>query len=195
MKTYPKVWFLRHGETEWNAEGRVQGQTESVLSARGVQHARQQAQLMAPILALNPPCLVSPLKRTRQTADIALGGRIYQTDDRLKEVFAGAWEGQLRTDIYNDLPDGITPDSPHMEFYSAAPGGEGFDRFQARVRDFVATLVEPTVIVAHGLSGQLLRAELCGLSRAELGGLTNRQGCVYVLEDGIETVLELDDAV
>jgi probable phosphoglycerate mutase len=41
----------------------------------------------------------------------------------------------------------------------------------------------------------LLRAELCGLSRAELGGLTNRQGCVYVLEDGIETVLELDDAV
>ncbi len=191
MTRYPKIWFLRHGETEWNAEGRVQGQTESVLSPRGVEHARQQARLMAPVLAMNPPCFVSPLKRTRQTADIALGGRSYHTDDRLKEVFAGDWEGQLRSDIYSDLPQGITPDSPHMEFYAAAPGGEGFDVFQARVRDFVATLTEPTVIVAHGLSGQLLRGEVCGLSRAELGALSNRQGVVYVLEDGIETVLEL----
>ncbi len=191
MKTYPKIWFLRHGETEWNAEGRVQGQTESVLSERGVTHARQQAALMAPILALNPPCIVSPLKRTRQTADIALGGRDYAIDDRLKEVDAGAWEGHLRTDIYKDLPDGITPDSPHIEFFAAAPGGEGFDVFQARVRAFVDTLTEPTVIVAHGLSGQLLRGEVCGLNRAELGQLTNRQGCVYVLENGTETVLEL----
>lgn len=194
MKTYPKVWFLRHGETEWNAEGRVQGQTESVLSARGTQHARQQAQLMAPILKANPPCIVSPLKRTRQTADIALGGRAYQTDDRLKEVFAGEWEGQLRSEIYKTLPEGITPQTPHLEFYAVAPGGEGFDRFQARVRDFVATLVEPTVIVAHGLSGQLLRGELCGLDRSQMGQLTNRQGCVYVLENGVETVLELDGA-
>ena len=159
MKSYPKVWFLRHGETEWNAEGRVQGQTESVLSERGKVHAQQQAELMAPILAHNPPCIVSPLKRTRQTADIALGGRDYQTDDRLKEIFAGDWEGHL---------------------------------FQARVNAFVDTLTEPTVVVAHGLSGQLLRGALCGLSRAELGQLSNRQGCVYVLENGQETVLSVD---
>jgi broad specificity phosphatase PhoE len=195
MKSYPKVWFMRHGETEWNAEGRVQGQTESVLSPRGLRHAAQQARLMAPILEADLPCFVSPLKRTRQTADIALGGRSYETDDRLKEVFAGEWEGHLRADIYKNLPDGITPDSPHMEFYSAAPGGEGFDTFQARVRDFVASLTRPTVIVAHGLSGQLLRGELCGLNRSELGQLTNRQGCVYVLENGVETVLELDETV
>lgn len=195
MKKYPKVWFLRHGETEWNAEGRIQGQTESVLSVRGVQHAEQQARLLAPILAMDPPCFVSPLKRTRQTADIALAGREYETDDRLKEVFAGAWEGQLRTDVFKDLPAGITPDTVHIEFYAAAPGGEGYDTFQARVRDFVATLVEPTVIVAHGLSGQLLRGELCGLSRSELGKLTNRQGVVYVLEDGVETILELDNSL
>jgi len=190
MTHYPKVWFLRHGETEWNAEGRVQGQTESVLSPRGVEHARQQARIMAPILDMNPPCIVSPLKRTRQTADIALGGRPYETDDRLKEVFAGDWEGHLRADIFKNLPEGITPDSPHMEFYAAAPGGEGFDTFQARVHSFVATLTQPTVIVAHGLSGQLLRGALCGLSRAELGQLSNRQGVVYVLENGTETVLE-----
>jgi len=136
MKSYPKVWFLRHGETEWNAEGRVQGQTESVLSERGRVHAQQQAELMAPILAHNPPCIVSPLKRTRQTADIALGGRDYQTDDRLKEIFAGDWEGHLRADIFKNLPEGITAQSPHMEFYCAAPGGEGFDVFQARVNAF-----------------------------------------------------------
>ena len=192
MKSYPKVWFLRHGETEWNAEGRVQGQTESVLSERGKVHAQQQAELMAPILAHNPPCIVSPLKRTRQTADIALGGRDYQTDDRLKEIFAGDWEGHLRADIFKNLPEGITAQSPHMEFYCAAPGGEGFDVFQARVNAFVDTLTEPTVVVAHGLSGQLLRGALCGLSRAELVQLSNRQGCVYVLENGQETVLSVD---
>lgn len=193
MKSYPKIWFLRHGETEWNAEGRVQGQTEFVLSPRGHAHARQQAALMAPILAMDPPCFVSPLKRTRQTADIALGGRSYATDDRLKEIFAGDWEGHLREDLFKRLPEGITPESPPMEFYCAAPGGEGFDTFQARVREFVQTLTKPTVVVAHGLSGQLLRAELCGLSRSDLGGLTNRQGVVYVLEDGVETVLEGND--
>jgi len=191
MTTYPKIWFLRHGETEWNAEGRVQGQTESVLSARGVDHAKSQAALMAPILEQNPPSFVSPLKRTRQTADIALGGRAYHTDDRLKEVFAGDWESQLRADIFKTLPDDMSPDMPHIEFYARAPGGEGFDTFQARVRSFVATLTEPTVIVAHGLSGQLLRGELCGLSRADLGKLSNRQGVVYVLENGVETILEL----
>ena len=79
-----------------------------------------------------------------------------------------------------------------MEFYCAAPDGEGFDVFQARVNAFVDTLTEPTVIVAHGLSGQLLRGALCGLSRDELGQLSNRQGCVYVLENGAETVLSLD---
>ena len=51
---------------------------------------------------------------------------------------------------------------------------------------------EPTVVVAHGLSGQLVRGALCGFSRAELGQLSNRQGCVYVLENGQETVLSVD---
>ena len=63
MRDFPKIWFLRHGQTEWNAEQRVQGQLESDLTELGIAHAHRQAELMAPILRdQRPPCLVSPLR-------------------------------------------------------------------------------------------------------------------------------------
>ncbi|MFC6760043.1 phosphoglycerate mutase family protein [Sulfitobacter porphyrae] len=51
MTTYPKIWFLRHGQTEWNKVSRLQGQLDSPLTDQGLAEARRQAALMPPILA------------------------------------------------------------------------------------------------------------------------------------------------
>jgi len=187
---HPKVWFLRHGETFWNAEGRIQGRLESPLTARGEAQARAQARLMEPILAQKPDCFVSPLGRAQQTARIVLGDHPYRTESRLVEAHAGAWQGLLRADVRRDTP-GLEGASS-LELFLAAPGGEGYEALHARVADFLDCLSAPAIVIAHGLLGQVLRGLSCGLARAEMSALPNAQGCVYVLEQGRETCLAPD---
>lgn len=189
MSDYPKIWLLRHGETYWNAEKRIQGQLESELTPKGISHAEWQARLMPPILALDPPCFVSPLGRAQQTARIALGGRDFITDARLAEAHAGDWQGLLRMDVRRDNPDILSMDSSSLDLFTRAPGGETGAQFRARIEAFMADLTEPSVVVAHGLLGQVMRGLVCGLAWDEMGHLPNEQGCVYVLENGTETVL------
>ncbi|MGJ8616921.1 MAG: histidine phosphatase family protein [Sulfitobacter sp.] len=187
---YPKIWFLRHGQTEWNKVYRLQGQLDSPLTSQGISEARRQAAILPPILAQNPDILVSPLGRARQTADIALGHAAYQTDPRLMEIDAGAWQGMLRSDIMAAHPEWAVTGPSALEIYEAAEGGEGLAAFEARIRAVLYDLTGPTVIVAHGLLGQVLRAIVCEIEPKQAGTLSNQQGCVYLLEDGVETVLE-----
>lgn len=187
MGKTPKIWFLRHGQTRWNLERRLQGHLDSPLTELGLAQARQQAQIVVPVLASNPGivCRVSPLGRAVRTAEIALEGRAFETEPRLAEVATGDWEGQLRA----DLPTGGRND---LYLYTSAPGGEGFDALEARVLGVLDDLTGETVIVSHGLLGKVLRGLVCGLNRDEMDKLSNKQGCVYVLEGGIETCLEPD---
>ena len=187
MRDNPKIWFLRHGQTEWNAEHRLQGQLDSPLTAQGRADAARQAEILEPVLATRPQCFASPLGRACLTADIALGGVPYMTDTRLMEVHTGQWQGVFRAEAVAQRQD--LADATDLDIYCAAPGGEGFDRFRSRIATFLDTLTAPSVIVAHGLLGQVLRGLICGLDRAEMGTLPNGQGCVYLLENGAETVL------
>ncbi len=161
MPGYPTIWFLRHGETFWNAERRIQGQLESDLTPRGTRQAEIQARLMAPALASGPPCYVSPLRRAQQTAGIALAGRSFLTDPRMAEAHAGDWQGLLRADVDRDNHDQVDGRTPSLEVFLKAPGSEGFDAFQTRIQAFLDDLTEPSVIVAHGLLGQVLRGLVC----------------------------------
>ncbi len=185
----PKLWFLRHGETHWNAQKRIQGQLESQLTDKGVRQAHVQARLIRPVLRQGPACFVSPLGRAQETARIALGDTRYQTDPRLAEAHAGRWQGLLRADVIADARNGFDLDINALELFLAAPEGEGFADLRARIVDFLKGLSGPSVIVGHGLWGQVLRGLVRGLPRAEMGTLPNDQGCIYALERGRETVL------
>lgn len=189
MAQYPTLWFLRHGQTAWNRAYRLQGQLDSPLTAQGVADARRQAALMPVILAQSPAIFVSPLGRARATADIALSGTAYDLDDRLKEIHAGDWQGMLRGNILAARPTWAAQDPSALEIYDAAPKGEGIVAFRTRILEFLADLRGPTVIVAHGLLGQVLRAHVKGLPPAAAGTQSNLQGCIYHLENGQETVL------
>ncbi|ABF63589.1 Phosphoglycerate mutase [Ruegeria sp. TM1040] len=190
MKDFPKIWFLRHGQTEWNAERRVQGQLESDLTELGITHAHRQAELMTPILqAHQPPCFVSPLRRAQHTARIALSGRGYETEPALAEVHAGRFQGLTIDEIAAQFPQVDAQAMTHLDLFCAAPEGEGYASLHDRVLALLRRLEQPTVLVAHGLLGQVVRGLICGLERDEMAALPNEQGCVYVLEQGQETVL------
>jgi probable phosphoglycerate mutase len=189
MSKYPNIWQLRHGQTFWNAEKRIQGQLESALTPLGIEQANSQARLLPDILVQNPACFVSPLGRAQQTAKIALGNTSFVTDARLAEVQAGDWQGLTRGEVKDKWPDLYAANPSALDLFTAAPNSEGFTAFQARVADLLSDLTRPSVIVAHGLLGQVMRGLICELDRAEMSALTNEQGCIYVLENGRETVL------
>ncbi len=190
MTEFPKIWFLRHGQTHWNVEKRIQGQLCSGLTEQGLADARAQAGLMGPVLAQGPLCYASPLERAQKTAKIALGGAEFITDIRLAEAHAGKWQGRLHADVRRDHPELDRPEVSALDIFLAAPGGEGYERLTARINGFLHSLTGPSVIVSHGLLGQVLRGIIRGLDLAQMGHLSNDQGCVYVLENGTERVLK-----
>lgn len=189
MTDHPEIWFLRHGETEWNAKRRIQGQLESRLSERGRWHASEQARIMPAILATGPRVMVSSLGRAQETACIALGDTPFETDPRLMEIHAGDWQGMLYAEVMEQWPEQVTPGMRALDIFTDAPGGEGLMSFTHRVRGVIDALDGPTVIVAHGLWGQVMRGLLCGLSHEETAQLDNLQGVVYHLSGGQETIL------
>lgn len=88
-----RLYIIRHGETDWNTAGRLQGQADTQLNEKGIRLAQITAEGMKTIPF--DLCITSPLKRARQTAEIILSGRpvpIWE-DDRIREIGFGAWEG------------------------------------------------------------------------------------------------------
>jgi len=187
MAAHPPIWFLRHGETDWNAARRIQGQLESRLTDLGRAQASDQGRIVAPILDGGPDILVSPLLRADETARIALGAHPFRTDPELMEIHAGDWQGRYYDDLLAERADlrGLSA----LEIFADAPGGEGLAAFRARVAGVLARLSGPTVIVAHGLWGQVLRGLVLRLDDRAVSRLDNLQGVVYALRDGAETVL------
>ena len=99
-----RIVLVRHGETEFNAEGRLQGQTDIPLSAVGI----AQAEAVGPVIAgMNPVAIVSsPLMRARVTAETIgrVAGVEVGVDERLKEVDVGQWAGQTVLDLHRKIP-------------------------------------------------------------------------------------------
>jgi len=151
--SFPRSGFLRHGQTEWNLEGRLQGHKDSPLTALGRAQAERQARILSDIperVAKGPGgCFASSLGRAQETARIALAGQDFVTDPRLAEIATGDWEGRLRAEVANGEGD--------LFLYAGAPGGEGLEALQARVAAFLDDLEGPSVVVSHGLLGKVLR--------------------------------------
>ena len=194
MKNFPEVYFLRHGQTEWNFEGRFQGQKDSPLTALGRRQAEDQGQLLRTVIEdwRAVDVWVSPLGRTRETAEIAL--RDVPAEPKivpeLAEISVGSWEGLRRGEIEKLEPHfANTSQSERFEVYCNSPGGESYAVFSARIRLVLEALQRPTVIVAHGIVGRVLRGLWLGLERGQLAGLPGGQGCIFHLKEGREELL------
>lgn len=184
---HPELYVLRHGETEWNAENRMQGELNSPLTVKGREHAAHQARILAARDLTGFVFVCSPQGRAFQTAGIALAGiaDMIRTDDRLREIGVGDWSGRLRDEL--PMPEGK---NPFMAQYEMAPNGEGFARLKARCRAFLDELSSPAVLVTHGITSSVIRGLVVGEKAYALPAGLGGQGCVYHLKDGEQFLLE-----
>jgi probable phosphoglycerate mutase len=140
-----RIAFLRHGPTEWNAQGRVQGHTDIPLSEEGFAKMRK---LRPPFPA--PRSFVSPLKRARQTAE-AFGLANPVVDARLMEQNWGRWEGLSRAEILaREGKDAFLRAGLAAQF--RPPGGESTQELHDRVADFLRDVARgegAAIAVAH----------------------------------------------
>lgn len=185
MPDYPELLILRHGETEWNREGRMQGALDSPLTYVGrAQALAQGAALRA--AGIGPRhWFSSPQGRALETARLASGEARVTPDDRLREIGMGSWSGRLRDDIATDVPHLFAPDSPPLAYYGHAPGGETPEEVAVRLGPFLAALDGPAVVVTHGVTSRVLRCLLLGLPVNTFAYLGGGQGVAYRVADGL----------
>jgi broad specificity phosphatase PhoE len=163
--------FWRHGLTEWNAAGRFQGQTDVDLHPTGVEQAARAARLLA---ALSPSAIVSSdLRRARDTAaELAkVTGLSVAYDERLRETYAGRWQGLTGDEIRDRWPEEMA--AWERGDPEARPGGgetraEVADRQVAAVRRALQGVSdgETLVVVTHGGAARVAICRLLGFPEA-----------------------------
>ncbi len=178
------LYFIRHGQTDWNRIRRMQGQWNSQLDTLGRAQAEAHGRLLA---GFGLDALVaSPLDRTRQTAE---GIRRHLPlpvtyDDRIKEWDSGDWSGHMYADLPGRWPAewaAWTADPYNVR----APGGENypdmFDRARPFLDDLLATPHRCIGIVSHGMIGKVMIAALAGLDPAETLAIQQRNDVIFRL--------------
>ncbi len=159
-----RIIFWRHGRTEWNAERRFQGQTDVPLDDLGRKQAAHAAQLLS---GLEPDGIVSSdLSRARETAEAlaVLTGLSVVTDERLRETYAGQWEGLTRSELEERFGDELAQWSAGS---GIRPGG-GETRLEVAER---VVLAVQEAMVTMGPGQTLVVATHGGAARAGIGAL------------------------
>ncbi|WP_244595650.1 histidine phosphatase family protein [Bosea lathyri] len=151
-----RLILVRHGETDWNREGRLQGGQDIPLNELGRQQAAEAAgrlrELVPDFAALD--FIGSPMLRARETMDIlrrelVLSAGEYRVDDRLRELTFGSWEGYTWRDVRKaEREQAQLRERDKWSF--VPPGGESYFMLAERVRPVLAELKRETVIVSHG---------------------------------------------
>ncbi|HRV91254.1 MAG TPA: histidine phosphatase family protein [Anaerolineae bacterium] len=150
------IWLIRHGESEGNLEGRIQGWQDFPLTNRGRRQAARLAERLAEENAIQE-VITSPLARAATTAEIigAVLGLPIRYDDRLKEYNFGPIEGLTKAEIKEQFPL-VWAAWQLNEFWEPLPGEEGERTFEQRIRaamtDIINSLAEEAAVavVMHG---------------------------------------------
>jgi broad specificity phosphatase PhoE len=159
-----RLILIRHGETDWNTEGRWQGQIDIPLNENGLEHAQQLARELAGegIQAIYS----SNLLRAIQTADplAKIAGLRVNIDPRLREIHQGEWQGMLVKDIQARYAERFQQRRANP-LAIAPPGGETVLEVQQRVYNSLEDILlrhpdETVAIVAHGFVIAVLRVRL-----------------------------------
>lgn len=181
-----EIYLIRHGETEWNAQGRFQGKLDSVLTDTGVQQAAAVGRCLAGFGLSVDAFVSSPLGRTRQTAAIIAGSAqlpAAQYDERLAEVSLGTWDGLTHIDIDAQSP-GLLGGSTPFDWFFRSPDGESYDTALRRSKCWLEEQQGVTVAVSHGLISRIIRGAYSGLSETDALSLPVPQDVIWRLSNG-----------
>ena len=192
------LYLVRHGQSEWNRIGRIQGRSESPLTELGRQQAAALGRMLGSILP-DPgiDIVASPLSRAFETATIIAGelGRAagdVRTDDRINDFDVGVLAGYPGWDaVASDYPDLARlrlEDPIHFQ----PPGGESGADVLARARAFLAArqaAERDVLVVCHGVVNKFIRAAARGIIGGDIIALGEDQNVVYRLDGAAETEL------
>lgn len=182
------IYFLRHGETEWNKEHRYQGAMNSPLTDLGKNQIELVCEAFERETLPSKPLkvYVSPLGRAIETAKI-LGKHIeieIINDDRLREVSLGSWDGLTKAEIERLFPHALDDSKPY-NWYFSSPDGEKLVSAKERVISWLNDVSGQHVCaVAHGLIGRILMGVYLGLDDNEFLKLAIAQDAYYKIHDG-----------
>lgn len=181
-----KLYIIRHGETDWNKERRLQGQSDTELNEYGVKLAEVTSEAIKDIKF--DYIFSSPLKRAYRTAEILRRDRNIDivTDDRLKEIGFGINEGVPASEITEDFHYFF--DAPDK--YVPAQGGETYEQLCVRSRDFIDSVIVPlsikepdatVLITAHGALNKSIMIYLNHLEIKNMwDGVFQKNCCVNI---------------
>ncbi len=190
----PVLYFVRHGETDFNVAHRLQGRHETAINARGREQAQHCAGVLADLFAREQrgpadyAYVSSPLKRARETmaimrAALGLDAAGYAVDDRLMEISYGAWESRTLPEISARDPQ-LLALREEDKWGFRPPGGESYRDVAKRVASWYAAVAADTVIAAHGGIARALMANFSILPEAEATYAEIVHGAVYVFAAG-----------
>jgi probable phosphoglycerate mutase len=190
-----RLIFLRHGETAFNAENRLQGQLDIPLNARGREQARTVgrtlgAKIKSEIERLEAAdaFIASPLERARETMEIAraaigLPPHAYQLDPALRELTFGAWEGLTWREIESRDPKGARA-RRRDKWRFTPPSGESYATLTERVRFWLDGLTGDAFVVSHGGVARALMTLIAGVAPAKAADTPIVQGRALCFENG-----------
>lgn len=175
------IYMIRHGQTDWNVEGRMQGQKDIDLNATGRGQAMRNGETLAHVLGDTAGAfdfVASPLRRTRETmerirTEMDLDPLAYRIDERLKEVSFGDWEGFTLPEIARITPERVEERARHKwDFIPPGPDAESYEILSWRIGAWLASVERPTVCVSHGgvirscfrLVGKMDAEEACDIN-------------------------------
>ena len=183
-----RILMLRHGQSEWNAMGRWQGQADIELTDLGYEQARRASEKLGMFDAI----VSSDLRRAHLTATIianGLGVGILPPDPRLRETDVGEWQGLTHTQIERDWPG-------YLDDHKRPPGFESDDSIVARVSAALFDLAEQfpgseVLCVAHaGVIRVMRRAHRVSDTR-----IANLGGCHFIVTPGTSSSIDIGDVV
>jgi probable phosphoglycerate mutase len=192
----PLLYFMRHGETDWNVEGRLQGQHDTPLNAVGYGQATVCGEILRGLLARDgrdPKSFdyaASPLTRARKTMELVRAGLgldvgDFRTDARLVELSFGRWEGLTFAEVKRNPADvQALAGREHDKWGFRPPGGESYADLLVRVRQWHATVARDTIVVAHGGVARTLIVHFGIEPRAAAPVHSIEQGVVYRFAPG-----------
>jgi glucosyl-3-phosphoglycerate phosphatase len=179
-----QIILWRHGLTDWNKEGRFQGQTNVPLNATGM----EQAAGMARVLARRPPdaIIASDLDRAKTTADALaqLTGLPVTLDKGLRETYAGSWQGLTDTEIEEKFP-GKLAEWRRGELRQRGGDGELDTEVAERAVKAIMRGLEGIppggrlMVVTHGGAARVALGRMLGLAEDQWGALGSLSNCCW----------------
>ena len=194
------IYLVRHGESEWNREGRIQGQCNSPLTEFGIAQAQAISSYFSEHLSFEQlKIFCSPLDRARQTAEILAEGINYPLEaitiePRLNDFNLGEIAGTYGWEKVAEMDPELARLRLQNPLYFHPPGGESGSEFKDRISEFLDEIIQdktPKLLISHGIVNKFIRGIRMNLSGKQMIELGESQDTIYHLNDFQEQEIKL----